>query len=218
MIELKSWSTLKAFCVYRKVFEDHCYEVKGHGPFNTPNPKFSNVRYETSRWRIFPVGDFKLTKFLPCVTDISKVKDDLHSSRGRLDNVLGNFIQLHKGPRAYIPTVQGYFVQLADKNGTYFFVLVWHVKMGRGRSKFNLLECEPGDTVLVNCVRETHGGTAPYTNRELYSLTSICPPLVNSQCVSAKRIQELNGKSSYKKANVSNMRDNQQVGYQIAAS
>jgi len=190
VIEFKTWREEKAYCVYRKVQPDICYEVTGSYPLklHTPNPEFSTAKYETtSHWRIDPMQDLKLKRYLNCSTTLNSAIRNI-KERGS-DNVLGVYLKLITGPCKYVvrgkPLIQGYWVKLADDSGRKFLVLVWH-SVKCDRSKFSLFNCEEGDTVLIPCARPSCP-PRDLPDEQHYTLTSIYQPVVDSDCVSNRR-------------------------------
>lgn len=192
-IELKSWNINKVYCVYRKVRVNQCYEVSGHGVLDTPNQTYSTSKYQVhSRWWIEPIDrDLELERFLKCVSNLKKIVNSL--KQGPLD-VLGVFVGMTEGPAKYYiqgkPAVKGYFVTLADDSNCLFNVLVWHTTR-IDKSKFPLFSTKKGDTILIPAARISYPPADLPKSEQLQTLTTICSPVVDSECVKPSRISDL---------------------------
>lgn len=199
--EIKIWRDLggyerlkKIFTVYRKVNENDCYEIQsktsGHH-FRSPNVEFSTSKLEYTRWWwIEPINSLKLNRYLDCSTNIQSSLSDLRQQKPV--NLLGSFVSLKKGPITHVvrgrPSIQGYFVTLTDDRGETFVALVWHsVRIDRNR--FSLFHCDKGEPVLLFSARLGH--PLPGSSKDLISVTTTYQPVVNSKCVSPKRINAL---------------------------
>lgn len=200
-IELKSWNREKIFCVYRKVNEDISYQITGSGELTTPDSDYSNSDYETYSWWIDEIEDIRLRKYLTCSSDVQKVAKSL--KQGNRDNVLGVYTgDTYPGPKIhYIPAldkyaVEGHFFRLQDESGQDFYVLVWH-STRIDKSKFALFHCEAGDTILVNSVRKGYPSPDLPDGDKLLTLTSIYPPVVESECISNRRKRDLKHKYTH---------------------
>lgn len=192
--EIKTWSTrdvdrrAKIFTVYRKVHVNECYEISSRTLaqfFRSPNVKFSTSKLEFSRgWWLDPIEPLRINRYMDCSTNI---QNSLTAMQHRPVNLLGSFVKYKKGPPTNL--VQGYFVALSDDEGRMFAALVWHA-IRIDKNKFPLFHAERGDTVLIIAARP--GNSVPEWDMPV--VTTVYQPVVNSKCVSPKRINALKHK------------------------
>lgn len=202
LVDVQCWTTLprtKAFYVNRKVKRDEYYKISNIDGLKQPDTRYSNSQFITtnSRWWLDTCDDgFQPRRFVPFSTDLDKcietIKDD-----GTV-NVLAIFLALHPGPgkhynRQRKPAVQGYYAEFVDEKGMRFYVLIWHAAR-IDRSKYEILDCSPGQSVLIMNCRASRPPLEGFDLTNRYTLTSLCTPVVDSGCVSQNRIQELKRK------------------------
>lgn len=189
LYEVKTWRQLKAHCVYRKVHIDESYSLVGVSTWRPPDKNYSTAKSETfTAWRVDPLGyELSLNKYLSCFTSIQKALKLLNQQKPV--NILGSFLSITQGPgKHYVRgkfAIQGYYVTLVDELARSFRVLVWHTVRVE-KSKFSLFGCHQGDIVLILYARQGNGQYQKNTNnnRNILTLTSVQPPVVNPSCVS----------------------------------
>lgn len=188
LIDFETWNRRKAYCVYRKVHEDNCYFVNGKGEFIEPNKQYSTSKYLTKRWQLIePDEDVSIKKYLRCSTVLQNTINN-KVENNEADNIVGVYLGTVKGRDTR--AVRGYYAKLGDEKGRVYYVLLWHAPRLDKASKFALFNCEVGDTVLVQNARKSYPPIDPSVPK-LYTLTSLNPPILNSECVQRKRIHDL---------------------------
>lgn len=192
LIDLLCFSSeSKSYTVFRKVQENRCYKVRIWGQLKKPDPKYSSSSLETKSWYIDEEinGERGFGRFVDCTTNLQNTIEILKT---RTANVLAVYKGHEEGPGKNFYKgefkVQGYFVNLVDESGQDFNVLVWHTKATMKGSKFPLFRCKTGDTMLIPCARSSY---LPPGSQRPYTLTSLYPPVIDSQCVESKRIIHL---------------------------
>ena len=195
-LELKTWRVIKAYTVYRKFAVNQPIEIKGSATFNVPNRKYSNSNYMVyDRWYIEPSSApiSSPRRYLPCVSNVDQYKAmKQQDGRQKLVSVVGSYRGCAEGPtkktRSGYLLAQGYYVKLADDSGAPFSLLVWHVP--RLQKIWPLQNCSSNDTVLLPYAREREDKYKPKGHGE-YILTSIYMPIINSDCIDARKRMSL---------------------------
>lgn len=193
LIEVKSYNERVAYTVYRKVQQDESYVVR----YQTCELRKANSEYSCAtleiprRWWIEPCQDITPKKSIPSTVELSKAIDMTSGDSPRPVTLVGVFRAIKIGP--YVgpvinekPLVQGYFVYLNDLNGRQYNVLVWRLVRVDRRKDFRILDAQEGDIILIPACRASSPG-----EKKKISFTTCYPPLVNSDCVSHRRVSDL---------------------------
>lgn len=166
ILELKCWSELKCFTVYRRVREGEYYKLSNikEGDFNQEkvNRNYSNCHHEIShnRWWLEPWTSEGKTLYIPCETLLDHRVNELLASMRTVD-LVAVYMGHSKGPPC--GHIQGYFVNLLDLARTPLRLLIWHKpRLDRGKN-FALNECKRGDAIYIPMARFSPKGDSTLT-------------------------------------------------------
>lgn len=150
IIEFKTWNKVKAFTVYRKFRLEQPVVIDGNGFFREPNRNYSSAKTECyGGWWMDPLEDFRLEKFVQCVSSI-----DQYDKAKKPATIMGVFEDFAKelNPPARmnrsrtITLAQGVYIRCTGDNKKQFLLLVWQTPRERNPAFLNLV---PGKSIVL---------------------------------------------------------------------